>query len=313
MNSYSRRERELSRLATEEGGVLDLAELRRCGLTQQGVDRRHRVGRLCRIHDGVYAVGHMSLTLEQRFIAASKACGPSGALSHRSNAARLKIHEWVEQDIEITVPSDVTRAHPGIKVHRSALMKRGDQMIRDGLLVTNAAWTVVALAAVLPEPELRSAVREALNLKIVSIPGILRLLDRLGPVRGARTLRKILTHALPTRSELEEVVLTLIISAGFETPEVNQPLRLEGRRVIPDFRWPKQRLVVEADGARWHDGALARADDLERQRLLERHGETVLRVRWDQAVSHASTTARRIAAAGAPATSARGGIPSQNE
>ena len=95
--------------------------------------------------------------------------------------------------------------------------------------------------------------------KLVSIRTLLALLERLGPVRGARTLRQILARALPTRSELEEVVYDLIIAGGFEPPEVNEPLRLEGRTVIPDFRWPEQKLVIEADGARWHDNALARA------------------------------------------------------
>jgi len=35
-------------------------------------------------------------------------------------------------------------------------------MIRDGMLMTNATWTVVALAGVLSGGELRAAVRQAL-------------------------------------------------------------------------------------------------------------------------------------------------------
>ena len=60
-------------------------------------------------------------------------------------------------------------------------------------------------------------------------------------------------------------------------PDVNVPLVLDGRRVIPDFRWPDRRLVVEADGAACHDDPLARDDDAERQALLKAHGERVLR------------------------------------
>ena len=78
----------------------------------------------------------------------------------------------------------------------------------------------------------------------MSVPGILMLLDRLGPVRGSRVLRDILSRARPTRSELEEVVLDVIAAGGFEPPEVNEPLTLAGRVVIPDFRWPKQKLVL---------------------------------------------------------------------
>jgi very-short-patch-repair endonuclease len=194
------------------------------------------------------------------------------------------------------------------------LITRKDQMLRNGILVTNPVWTIVALASVLPIAELRDAFREALGAQVVSVRAVLALLDRLGPVRGCRNLRHILARALPTRSELEEVVYDLILAGGFEPPEVNQPLRLEGRTVIPDFRWPKQKLVIEADGARWHDNALAKADDAERQALLERHGETVLRIRWDEATTRPAAARRRFAEAGAPlpwplSAAPRGGIP----
>ncbi len=92
----------------------------------------------------------------------------------------------------------------------------------------------------------------------------------------------------------------LIVKGGFALPEVNQPLRLEGRTVMPDFRWPKQRLVIEADGSRWHDDAISRANDLERQALLERNGETVLRVRWEEVTLRPREAQNRFAAAGAP-------------
>ncbi len=65
--------------------------------------------------------------------------------------------------------------------------------------------------------------------------------------------------------------------------------------MIPDFRWPDRQLVVEADGAAWHDDPLAREDDAERQALLEAHGERVLRVTWSQAVGRPAQTLARIA------------------
>ena len=79
-------------------------------------------------------------------------------------------------------------------------------------------------------------------------------------------------------------------------PHVNVPLIVAGRRVIPDFRWPELQLIVEADGAAWHDDKLAREDDAERQALLEANGERVLRVTW----AEASPTAPRPSLACAP-------------
>jgi very-short-patch-repair endonuclease len=96
------------------------------------------------------------------------------------------------------------------------------------------------------------------------------------------------------------VVLDLILHAGLQHPDVNRPLVIDGRRVVPDFRWPGQCLVLEADGAAWHDNPTAREDDAERQARLERHGERVIRVTWKQAITRPAETIARIRAAGAP-------------
>jgi very-short-patch-repair endonuclease len=96
------------------------------------------------------------------------------------------------------------------------------------------------------------------------------------------------------------VVLDLILRGGLTRPDVNVPLMISGRRVVPDFRWPGQRLVIEADGAAWHDHKLAREDDAERQALLEAYGDRVLRVTWEQAIVRPTQTLERLTAAGAP-------------
>jgi hypothetical protein len=117
-----------------------------------------------------------------------------------------------------------------------------------------------------------------------------------------KSIRRIIADGpVPTRSLLEDVVLDLIASAGLEPPDVNVPIVVGGRRVIPDFRWPGKRLVVEADGRRWHGDPLARADDADRQALLEANGERILRITWEQAVGRRSQTIARLkAAAGIP-------------
>jgi hypothetical protein len=153
-------------------------------------------------------------------------------------------------------------------------------MRHEGIPVTSPARTLVDLAAVVNEKMLRAAVRRALGLRRVSIRHLVATRRRLGPRRGSATLDRVLTMAAPTRTELEDVVLDLIVDGGFARPDVNEPLLLAGRRVIPDFRWPDQHVVVEADGGAWHDNAIARQDDAERQALLEAHGERVVRVSW---------------------------------
>jgi putative AbiEi antitoxin of type IV toxin-antitoxin system len=73
--------------AAGEWGVLSLAELEACGLTERAIAVRVRSGRLHRLHRGVYAVGHTGLTMRGRFLAAVKASGRGAVLSHLSAAA----------------------------------------------------------------------------------------------------------------------------------------------------------------------------------------------------------------------------------
>jgi very-short-patch-repair endonuclease len=201
----------------------------------------------------------------------------------------------------VTVVGEWARAHEGIRVHRTGSLERRDWWIRDGIPLTAPARTILDLAAVLPYRDLRAAVRRAFALEHVSLRQLVEILGGAGRRRGVRNLARIVaTGHAPTRSELENVVFDLIGRGGFERPEVNRGIELEGRRVIPDFRWSEQRLVVEADGHTWHDNPISREDDAERQALLEAHGDRVLRVTWEQAVARPAQTIARLRAAGAP-------------
>ena len=113
-----------------------------------------------------------------------------------------------------------------------------------------------------------------------------------GPKRGRKKLARILAKsAAPTQSELEDVVLDLILRSGFTHPLVNAPLFLAGRRIVPDFLWPEQRLVIEADGPH-HDDPLERAADQRAPARSSRPtGYRVVRVTWEQAIAHPAATA----------------------
>ena len=259
-----------------------------------------RSGWLHPLYRGVYAVGHANPSLEGRFLAAVKACGPGAVLSHYSAATLDGLVKWDDRYPEVTVPGTTARRHRGIRVHRSSMLEVRDTTRHKGIPTTTPARTLIDLAATFTYPALRRTVREAQRNR-VTIRQILETLDRLGPRRGTANLSKILaTGPAPTRSELEDTVLDLLLQGGFAHPDVNVPLIVQGRRLIPDFRWPHHRLVIEADGAEWHDDRLAREDDAERQALLEAHGERVLRVTWTQAITRRSQTLERIRAAGAP-------------
>ena len=222
-------------------------------------------------------------------MAAVKSCGPGASLSHLDAGQLWGFLEKIEDHLpHVLVPGN--RKVPGIIIHRANLDRR-DTTRQNGIPVTTPARTLIDLAAILNERALRHAVRRAQGHRRISLPHLLRILERLGPRRGTTTLRRIIaTGPAPTRSVLEDVVLDLLVDAGFEHPDVNKPIVVDGRRVVPDFRWPQHRLVLEADGPGWHDRSL----DAERQALLEAHGERVVRVTWEQATIHRAATTRSL-------------------
>ncbi len=254
------------------------------------------------MYRGVYAVGHPSPPLHGRLLAAVKPCGAGAMLSHFSAAAVWGFVQWDDRHPEVTVVGTAPRRQPGVRVHRTGFLSTRDISRQEMIPITSPTRTLLDLAALLDYKPLRRAVRQAQSLRRVNIPQLVEALGRAGRRRGVANLRRIIAAGpAPTRSRLEDVVLDLILRGGLRHPEVNVALTLAGRRVIPDFRSPEERLVIEADGAAWHDNRLARADNAERQALLEAHDERVLRVTWNQAIARPRQTLSRIRAAGAPA------------
>ncbi len=295
------RDLRVAQVAAEQWGVLSLAEFEACGMPRQLVAERALQGFFHRLYPAVYAVGHPNPPRQGRLLAAVKACGRGAVLSHYAAAELWGLMKAVDRHPDVTVPSSASRAPRRINLHRSQYLDPRDLATREGIPVTTPVRTVVDLSADLSESALRRLLREALARHRISPRSLANALTRLGPRRGIRKLRRLMaTGMVPTRSELEDVVYDLLLAGGLEPPVVNEAMRVGDRWVVPDFRWPEQRLVLEADGARWHDNALARPDDRERQRLLEAAGERVLRVTWHQAVDEPGRLVSRLLAAGAP-------------
>jgi hypothetical protein len=254
-------------LAQRDWGVVSRDESRACGLTDRMIAARVRAGRLHRVHLGVYAVGHPGLTMRGRFLAAVKACGEGSVLSHVSAATLWELLPYdPRRDTDVIAPGK--RRTRGITVHRT---RNEPEAVRyDRIPVTTPARTLIDLSSVLPFKPLRRAAREALVRKRIT---------------AAEAKHIVEGGDIPTRSHLEDDVLDLIEAHGLPTPEVNHPFG----KYVPDFRWPDLHLILEADGATYHDNPLAREDDARRQADLEAQGETVLRIRGSPGSGRAPT------------------------
>jgi hypothetical protein len=169
-------------------------------------------------------------------------------------------------------------------VHEAHTLDRLGDVVRqpDGLPVTSVARTLVDLAGVLTAHQLERTCHRAEVLRRSDAAHVDRLLATTRR-RGARNLRAALatlTRVDPaiTRSELEERFLALVAEAGLPRPVVNA--QVAGHEV--DFVWPRQRLVVETDGAATHLTPTAFEEDRRRDAALQVAGFRVVRFTWRQ-------------------------------
>jgi len=263
-------DRAVSELARRQHGVVGRAQLAALGLSLAEIDGRVRRSRLHRVHQSVYAVGHLALTRNGRFMAAVLACGDGATLSHFSAAVLWRILDDRGQSIHVTAEKE--RKCRGAVVHQAPL--EGERLLRFGIVVTTPARTIVDLADVVQRRRtLERAIDEAEYLRLDWSEAA----PRHGR-KGSGLLSSVLAVHEPgstrTRSELEEQFLAFCDRHRFPRPEVN--VVIEG--YLCDFVWREQRLVVETDGRRAHGTARARQRDPIRDADLQIAGWRVMRI-----------------------------------
>lgn len=266
----------LAELAGRQHGVVARSQLREIGIAGATVARWIRVGRLHRLHAGVYAVGHRCVSREGLYLGAVLACGPGAVLSHGSAARLHRIDRRPGVGaLHVSIPRGRRRSPVGVRVHRPGGLQHPDLTERHRVPVTSPARTLFDLAEMLSPRQLREAFERSEYLELLDRTRLATLLDGASGRRGLGTLRDLLGECpLPlaeTRSGLERAVLSLCRQRGLPIPATNVPVL--GWEV--DFLWERARLVVEADGPH-HRGA-QRARDNRRDLELGRAGLLVRR------------------------------------
>ena len=288
-STHLREEREhpdvaIAELAQRQHGIVSRTELLTAGLSSDEIWHRTNVGRLHRLHAGVYAVGHLLLPRFGAYLAAVLACGEGAVLSHRAGAALLGLGGPPSGPIDVTVPRRGGQQRSGIAVHRTRCLPGSEITEAERVPCTTPARTLVDLAAVAGPRELRRALERSLELNLFDRTALDATLGRSRGRRGVVKLRRLLSRLPdeppPVRSELERRFLHLIRAARLPTPVVNA--RVAGLEV--DFHWPDQRVVVETDGRATHGAPHAFERDRSRDLQLGLAGWHVVRLSWRQVV-----------------------------
>jgi hypothetical protein len=279
-------------LAARQHGLVSIDQLLTLGLSREAVQRRVTAGRLHRVHQGVYAVGHMRLTQRGRWMAAVLAGGPNAVLSHRSAAA---LHGLLPPGVtHVTTPRRL-RDRDGIRFHTRSLPF--DEVTHpDGIPTTTVARALLDIAASEPR-QFERAFNEAEYRRLTDATGIAELVDRYPRARGLACVRAVICDPADghTREDLEHTFLELLDRHGIERPALNADLELEpGRWIRPDCMWREARLIVELDGRAAHATGSRFESDRERDRLLVLAGWRIVRITWRALATEPGRIARDV-------------------
>ena len=261
-------------LAARQYGLVTAAQLAAIGLDKSAVARRASGGRLHRVHRGVYAVGHPTLTFEGRCLAAVLALGlrhgrPGPAVSHRSAAALWGLLPAADGPVDVSLlDRGGRRPREGIALHRPTGLLSVDLTSWNRIPITRPRRTLRDLRRVVSTAAHRRAVRKALDLELIP-------------------RSDVLDESHLTRSELERLFLRLCRRFRLPSPEVNARL---GRWEV-DFLWRDACLAVETDGYRHHGSPLAFERDRIRDAELQGMGYRVLRFTYRQVNDSPATVA----------------------
>lgn len=310
----------LAVLAAGTQGLASSSELRAAGISRSQLSRALVQGQVLRLRPRVYSTAPLPARplhvvthdgVSPAYVAQVRcvllSLGPTAAACGRTAAALRGWGMLVEPSRTVEVAVAHGRSHAraeGVRVHRRRQPSVVDWPPLPGLApvpVTPAVRTVLDCALTLPLVEAVVVCDSALRSGQVELGDLADALRVLPGTRDARRARRVVALCDPlSGSVLESVFRVRAALAGIEGWVPQRVLcDLPGRHLRVDFCFPAAGLVVEVDGARWHQDLLR---DRARDNLLAALGWRVLRFTWAEVVHQPGTVLDTVGEALAVAT-----------
>ena len=296
--------------AAKQRGAFARWQVVACGGDDDLIRRRLRSGRWRRVAGGVYELAGLPPDPERGIWVAWLAVGPVSVASHEAAAERHGLEPVLRGRLVFTSTHGDHRRLPGITVHQLRDVLASHITRVDGLPpVTTVPRTIVDLAAVSSTPRFERIVENAINGRRTTELEIARVVgDVARPGKwGMRRVAHVLGNRAPGEpvgdSILEELLLGAVLAAGNPMPvsQLPHPGRNVGRGCV-DFGYADARMILEADGRRWHQ----RIADLRRDRARDndaaRAGWLTMRFMWEELQSDPADVGRAVAEARAHRT-----------
>lgn len=284
-------ERAVARRAAEQHGLVTRDQLLDLGVSRSYIDRRLASGEWRRRAPAVYALASHPRTVRQRLMAAILDAGGDTVATRRCGAALQRLEGFFlgSHGLEILVTGQRTDRMKQVHVSRTRLLLPEHRTVVRGIPCLTLPRLYAELAPVLTGRRLARSLDDGLLSGRCRIDAVGDVVDLLGcrGRPGMVLLRELVAARrddayVPPTNELEARSLEAIVAADLPDPILQSPL--PWRPAAPqraDFLWEEARLILEADGRRWHARVDAFDADRRRDRQAARHGYLVVRATWE--------------------------------
>jgi Transcriptional regulator, AbiEi antitoxin/Protein of unknown function (DUF559) len=279
----------IAKLAVKNYGNVTRRQLLGLGVDDDAIAYRVRIGRLHRVHRGIYAVGRRPVTPHEWASAAVLACGQGAALSHGSAMALWGFWRRWDRPFEVSVVRD--RRTKMILVHRSKTLRWRDLTTHLGIRVTSPARTILDISPRLGDRALKRTVNNALNSDWLAESQLAELVTRHAHLPAARRIAPLMgLPGTPTRSGWEDEFPAFCERQGLPAPVMGA--RVQGYLV--DALFEAEKVIVELDSWEFHKQRIAFETDRERDAETLAHGFVTIRMTWDRIEARPGREGQRL-------------------
>jgi very-short-patch-repair endonuclease len=268
-------------LAKRQYGLFSRAQVKRLEGSDIMIWRRVEAGKWTHETEGVYGLPGWPESWWREVWRAYLATGPDKhvAVSHETAAAIHRMSNFPRGRIVLTTKHGDHHWHGLADMRQSTDLKPEHVRIRDGLPVTTPVRTLFDLAAVAGRERLAVAIEDAHITKQCRLEELIALYEELRRPgkHGMKKLGRILAERgpgyVPPESKLERMLLKILRDAGLPKPRLQ--VQLPWRTTLQsrcDALYEKERIILEADGRRWHTRVDTMAEDRRRDREAQNHG-----------------------------------------
>ncbi len=270
----------ITEVSSRQYGLFSRVQAAGLGISDCMLKRALLAGRINHEAEGVYGFPGWPDSWHRRLWRAYLATGPYAVVSFEAAAVLHGLTGFVLGRIVLTTPHGDHHWHGLCEVRQSTDLRPEHIVMIGGLRVTSVVRTLFDLSAVTSPQRLALAIEDAhitRQCRLDALQAFYEDLRRPGK-HGMRKLGRILAERgpgyVPPHSWLQRRLVKVLVAGGLPKPqlEVQLPWRTERESRADALYDDETRILMEADGRRWHVRVDQMAEDRRRDREAQNHG-----------------------------------------